>query len=283
MALRRGRDGVDRDQHLCDGRDHALQLLAMTRSSQGENPLPPPEPSQGENPLQPPDPSQGENPSDRRGRTPCNPPRGGLAGRSARAPRHRGLIALGVALRLLTLRSPGFPSDVGTFQAWAEQMVRVGPGAFYAPDVFRRLPAGLSLRPLVPRRALRRRAAASRGESREHPGRHRDRDRGGDARVAPRWSVERDARCGSLVAPSRRDLRRSVLGTDRRRRLASAVRRAGRSGPRPLRDCRNLAAVAAMVKPQFGIGAVLLTAGALIELSATDAGSRWSASASPAF
>jgi len=47
-----------------------------------------------------------------------------------------GLITLGVALRLLTLRSPGFPSDVGTFQAWAEHLVQVGPGGFYAPDYF---------------------------------------------------------------------------------------------------------------------------------------------------
>ncbi|HET9809037.1 MAG TPA: hypothetical protein VFQ66_05020, partial [Candidatus Limnocylindria bacterium] len=53
-----------------------------------------------------------------------------------------GLITLGVALRLLTLRSPGFPSDVGTFQAWAEQMVRVGPGAFYAPEYFVDYPPG---------------------------------------------------------------------------------------------------------------------------------------------
>src|SRR5881409_2557843 len=47
-----------------------------------------------------------------------------------------GLITVGVALRLLTLRSPGFPSDVGTFQAWAEHLVQVGPGGFYAPDYF---------------------------------------------------------------------------------------------------------------------------------------------------
>ena len=46
------------------------------------------------------------------------------------------LIAFGVVLRLLTLRSPGFPSDVGTFQAWAEHLVEVGPGRFYSPDYF---------------------------------------------------------------------------------------------------------------------------------------------------
>ncbi|HEV8229447.1 MAG TPA: hypothetical protein VGQ86_05770, partial [Candidatus Limnocylindria bacterium] len=47
-----------------------------------------------------------------------------------------GVIAIGVLLRLLVLRSPGFPSDVGTFQAWAEHMVQVGPAAFYSPDYF---------------------------------------------------------------------------------------------------------------------------------------------------
>lgn len=51
-----------------------------------------------------------------------------------------GLIALGVALRLLVLRSVGFPADVGTFEAWAEHLVRGGPAAFYSPDYFRDYP-----------------------------------------------------------------------------------------------------------------------------------------------
>jgi predicted membrane-bound dolichyl-phosphate-mannose-protein mannosyltransferase len=52
------------------------------------------------------------------------------------------LIGAGVALRLLVLRSPGFPSDVGTFAAWAERMVEVGPARFYDPSVFTDYPPG---------------------------------------------------------------------------------------------------------------------------------------------
>ncbi|MGH2377547.1 MAG: phospholipid carrier-dependent glycosyltransferase [Candidatus Limnocylindria bacterium] len=46
------------------------------------------------------------------------------------------LIALGVLLRLVVFRGQGFPSDVGTFMAWAERMVALGPGGFYAPGYF---------------------------------------------------------------------------------------------------------------------------------------------------
>ena len=46
------------------------------------------------------------------------------------------LIVVGVALRLLVTRSPGFPSDVGTFMAWAEKLAAVGPGRFYEPGYF---------------------------------------------------------------------------------------------------------------------------------------------------
>jgi predicted membrane-bound dolichyl-phosphate-mannose-protein mannosyltransferase/Gpi18-like mannosyltransferase len=61
--------------------------------------------------------------------------------RAARADRRAhlaivGIIALGVAVRLFVLRSPGFPSDVGTFQAWAERLVDVGPTRFYEPGYF---------------------------------------------------------------------------------------------------------------------------------------------------
>ena len=202
--VRRGRDAVDRDQRLRDGRDHAVRVLAVTRSIAGGEPP--------ATPLQ----------ADRRAHLAI-----------------AGLITLGVALRLLTLRSPGFPSDVGTFQAWAEQLARVGAGRLLRARLFRRLPTGIPLRPVALRRGLRRRAASSRGEGREHPGRYRDRDRCGDDRVASRWSWERDVGRGSVVAQSRRDLRRSVLGTDRRRRLAAALRGAGRGGARPLRDRRS--------------------------------------------
>ena len=47
-----------------------------------------------------------------------------------------GVIALGVLLRLVVLRSPGFPSDVATFQAWAERLAEIGPTRFYEPGYF---------------------------------------------------------------------------------------------------------------------------------------------------
>ena len=46
------------------------------------------------------------------------------------------LIVLGVAIRLLVARAQGFPSDVGTFMAWAEKLSAVGPGGFYEPGYF---------------------------------------------------------------------------------------------------------------------------------------------------
>ena len=46
------------------------------------------------------------------------------------------LIVIGVALRLLVTRAQGFPSDVGTFMAWAEKLAAVGPRGFYEPGYF---------------------------------------------------------------------------------------------------------------------------------------------------
>ena len=46
------------------------------------------------------------------------------------------LIVIGVVLRLLVTRAQGFPSDVGTFMAWAEKLAAVGPGRFYEPGYF---------------------------------------------------------------------------------------------------------------------------------------------------
>ena len=53
-----------------------------------------------------------------------------------------GVIALGVLLRLVVLRSPGFPSDVATFQAWAERLAEIGPSRFYEPGYFSDYPPG---------------------------------------------------------------------------------------------------------------------------------------------
>jgi predicted membrane-bound dolichyl-phosphate-mannose-protein mannosyltransferase/Gpi18-like mannosyltransferase len=46
------------------------------------------------------------------------------------------IIVIGVALRLLVTRAQGFPSDVGTFMAWAEKLAAVGPRGFYEPGYF---------------------------------------------------------------------------------------------------------------------------------------------------
>ncbi|HUG48206.1 MAG TPA: phospholipid carrier-dependent glycosyltransferase [Candidatus Limnocylindria bacterium] len=50
------------------------------------------------------------------------------------------LLLAGLLLRLtiayVLLPGSGFESDIGTFTAWALRMAEVGPGGFYAPDVF---------------------------------------------------------------------------------------------------------------------------------------------------
>jgi predicted membrane-bound dolichyl-phosphate-mannose-protein mannosyltransferase len=46
------------------------------------------------------------------------------------------VIAVGVIARLLVVRAQGFPTDVGTFQAWAERLAEIGPGRFYEPGYF---------------------------------------------------------------------------------------------------------------------------------------------------
>ena len=51
-------------------------------------------------------------------------------------------IAAGIVLRLLVFRGSGFPSDVGTFMAWAERLASVGPAKFYDPAYFSDYPPG---------------------------------------------------------------------------------------------------------------------------------------------
>src|SRR6202158_1228584 len=53
-----------------------------------------------------------------------------------------GIIVVGVVLRLLVLRSPGFPSDVSTFMAWAQRLAQIGPTRFYEPGYFSDYPPG---------------------------------------------------------------------------------------------------------------------------------------------
>ena len=52
------------------------------------------------------------------------------------------LIVAGVAIRLVVARAQGFPSDVGTFMAWAEKLASVGPARFYEPGYFSDYPPG---------------------------------------------------------------------------------------------------------------------------------------------
>ncbi len=52
------------------------------------------------------------------------------------------IVLLGVLLRLRTVAAPGFPTDVGTFMAWAERLAEVGPASFYQPGYFSDYPPG---------------------------------------------------------------------------------------------------------------------------------------------
>jgi len=53
-----------------------------------------------------------------------------------------GAVAIGVALRLLVFRGQGFPSDVGSFMAWGERIADIGPSRFYEPGYFSDYPPG---------------------------------------------------------------------------------------------------------------------------------------------
>src|SRR2546428_5753379 len=53
-----------------------------------------------------------------------------------------GFTRLGVTGRLLAVRAQGFPTDVGTFQAWAERLAQIGPSRFYEPGYFSDYPPG---------------------------------------------------------------------------------------------------------------------------------------------
>src|SRR5437762_13548440 len=60
---------------------------------------------------------------------------GGRAERRARVV-IAAVIALGVLVRLLRVRAKGFPTDVGPFQAGAERLAQIVPGRFYEPGYF---------------------------------------------------------------------------------------------------------------------------------------------------
>ena len=52
------------------------------------------------------------------------------------------LFAAGFLLRVVLGLGGGFPSDIAVFQGWAQRLAEVGPGAFYAPEVFADYPPG---------------------------------------------------------------------------------------------------------------------------------------------
>ena len=207
------------------------------------------------------------------GEPPATPPGASPPARSSggRADRRAhlaiaGLVTLGVALRLLALRSPGFPSDVGTFQAWAEHMVQVGPGGFYAPDYFSDYPPaylyvlwllgavfdGELLRLAVKAASIPADVAIAVLAATlawRHAG------RGSAILAAGLWSLSPAAifagpYWGQIDAVGSLPLFASLLAAGRGRWATAGA----------------LAAVAAMVKPQFGIGAVVIGAAVLIEL-----------------
>jgi Gpi18-like mannosyltransferase/predicted membrane-bound dolichyl-phosphate-mannose-protein mannosyltransferase len=177
-----------------------------------------------------------------------------------------GLIALGVGLRLLVVRSPGFPSDVGTFQAWAEHLVQVGPGAFYAPDYFSDYPPaylyvlwflgalfdGELLRLAVKAASIPADVAIAVGAAMlawRHAG------RASATLAAGMWSLSPGAifagpYWGQIDAVGSLPLFAALVAAGRGRWATAGA----------------LAALAAMIKPQFGIGPAVIGAAALIEL-----------------
>jgi Gpi18-like mannosyltransferase/predicted membrane-bound dolichyl-phosphate-mannose-protein mannosyltransferase len=177
-----------------------------------------------------------------------------------------GLITFGVALRLLALRSPGFPSDVGTFQAWAEHMVEVGPSAFYAPDYFSDYPPaylyvlwflgavfdGELLRLAVKAASIPADIAIAVGAAMIA---WRSAGRGSAILAAGLWSLSPAAifagpYWGQIDAVGSLPLFGALVAAGRGRWAAAGA----------------LAAVAAMVKPQFGIGAVVIGVAVIVEL-----------------
>ena len=176
------------------------------------------------------------------------------------------LIAFGVVLRLLTLRSPGFPSDVGTFQAWAEHLVEVGPGRFYSPDYFSDYPPaylyilwflgalfdGELLRLAVKAASIPADIAIAIVAAMlawRHAG------RGSAILAAGLWSMSPAAifagpYWGQVDAVGSLPLFAALVAAGRGRWATAGA----------------LAAVAAMVKPQFGVSVVVIGVAVLIEL-----------------
>ena len=178
-----------------------------------------------------------------------------------------GFITAGVLVRVLVLRSPGFVTDVGTFQAWAEHMVEVGPSAFYSPDYFSDYPPaylyvlwllgavfdGELLRLAVKAASIPADVAIAIGAAMLA---WRNAGRGSAVLAAGLWSLSPGAifagpYWGQIDAIGSLPLFAALVAAGRGRWATSGA----------------LAALAAMVKPQFGIGVIVIVAAVLIELA----------------
>jgi predicted membrane-bound dolichyl-phosphate-mannose-protein mannosyltransferase len=175
-----------------------------------------------------------------------------------------GVIAVGVLLRLVVLRSPGFPSDVATFQAWAERLAEIGPTRFYEPGYFSDYPPGYLyvlwllgalfdgelLRLVVKAMSIPADVAIAVISAQLV---WRSAGRGSAVLAAALWMLSP----GPIFAgPYWGQV--DAVGTVP---LMLALIFAGRGG---WAAAGTLAGVAAMVKPQFGIGALLVVAAAVI-------------------
>ena len=176
-----------------------------------------------------------------------------------------GIIAAGVLLRLVVLRAQGFPSDVATFQAWAERMAQVGPAAFYDPNVFSDYPPGYLyvlwllgalfdgelLRLAVKATSIPADVAIAIGAATLV---WRQAGRANAILTASLWSVApapifAGPYWGQIDSVGSLPLFAALVAAGRGRWWAAGA----------------LAAIAAMIKPQFGIGLVVIGAAAIIE------------------
>jgi predicted membrane-bound dolichyl-phosphate-mannose-protein mannosyltransferase/Gpi18-like mannosyltransferase len=176
-----------------------------------------------------------------------------------------GVIGAGVLLRLAAVRAQGFPTDVGTFQAWAERLAAVGAGRFYEPGYFVDYPPaflyvlwlfgalfdGELLRLAVKASSIPADIAIALLAARVL---WRPAGRSAAIAAAAIWSllpgpIFAGPYWGQVDAVGTLPLLAAVLAAGARRWWLAGV----------------LAAVAALVKPQFGIGLALIVVAAAVE------------------
>ncbi len=176
------------------------------------------------------------------------------------------IVVLGVLLRLRAAAAPGFPTDVGTFMAWAQRLAEVGPPNFYQAGYFSDYPPGFLyvlwlLGSIFSGEALR---LAVKGVSIpadigiavlaarvawRHGG------RGPAALAAALWmlapaQIFAGTYWGQVDAVGTLPLLAALLAAGERRWVAAGV----------------LAGIATMIKPQFGIGLLVIGAAAAFVL-----------------